>query len=83
MDVKLENLDKELGTDNCEQLLQRLKDLSISNVSTENIDWYAAELKKEIQSKREVRINMMSDGYKFVKFGEVMARNTRKIVTLY
>ena len=82
MDVKLENLDKELGTDNCEQLLQRLKDLSISNVSTENIDWYAAELKKEIQSKREVRINM-SDDYKFVKFGEVMATNTRKIVTLY
>lgn len=54
MDVKLERLDQELGSDVCEQLLKRLSDLQISNVSQENIDWYAAELKQEIARKREV-----------------------------
>ena len=54
MDVKLEKLNDELATESCEQLLQRLNDLSLSNVSAENVEWYAAELRKEIADKREV-----------------------------
>jgi len=60
VEVKLENLDKELETESCDQLLKRLNDLSISNVSPENVEWYAAELKKEIHSKREVKSKLES-----------------------
>ena len=58
VDVKLEKLNEELETESCEQLLQKLNELGIANVSEENLEWYIAELKKEISKKREVRCGL-------------------------
>ena len=56
MDVKLDELNNELDSNDLGNLLQCLNTLGISNITPGNAQWYADALRRDVNAKREVRL---------------------------